>query len=98
MIELRELSLDDMIYFTNPVDSALLEESISIAGSLTHAEGYEARANFALAQLLNSMNSAERSKICRHAAESILRKSSTRSLPEKPSQEDYDRLVPWMLW
>ncbi len=73
---------------------------MSIAENISEeASGYLARANFKLAQIFESLNDAERSRVCREEAEVIrLRISGDTLAPSDATEESYNKLVLWMLW
>ena len=76
----------------------LLEECVSIAENSSEARGYLARANFKLAELHAKLGNVQRSKACKQAARMMRQEISGDMSMSSDTQEDYDKLVLWMLW
>ncbi|KAI9846534.1 MAG: hypothetical protein M1837_003955 [Sclerophora amabilis] len=76
----------------------LLGESVSIAENLPETGGYLARSYCKLGHIHAALGNAERSRVCKEAAEATRQKILGLSMPQDVSDESYDKLVLWMLW
>lgn len=78
----------------------LFKQCAAIAEALPYAEGYVARANYALARIHASRNEERQSEHCRAAAKSAMDKlpAKTERGADGHDLEAPGTLTPWMLW
>ncbi|KAF3914379.1 hypothetical protein ABW21_db0200721 [Orbilia brochopaga] len=77
--------------------ASLLDQSIIIADNVPYGMGYSARSRYKLAQIYREKGLTEFANEALMSAEVLRSQLSSRPLAP-PSQEEYDRLVLFMLW
>jgi len=82
------------------LDRELLEKSLAFLESLAEAEGFIARVYFKLSEIHAKLEpDSEAQNRCKEAAISYRSKAQTDLSPgEEYSEENFNLLVPWMLW
>ncbi|KAL2351517.1 hypothetical protein BJ546DRAFT_1029279 [Cryomyces antarcticus] len=77
----------------------LLEQSVSFAKSLEEAEGYFARAKFQLGRMYAALGQTDQGKDCMKAANQARRRvTKDLALSDVDSEDEFEKLVLWMLW